>query len=247
MDICEGRRRPRSVTTETATSSDSGAGTREEQRERETAPESDDRCRYREGGRSMLPVREDGGDARTRQQRQVIGRRCDRTPGSTDPSTSMVKWAIAELIWYSHIQKKSLGRTQFRFGQDRLVKESDIPNLQVVFKEIFHLHWSMPLSLPLMASESFQRPRYNIAKGACLLVNILLLAGTRVCECVDQSAGVPAKENLHRLVHAYRCKMPASQLLKKLNMDEAYGLTLQRIVPPKVEPRPMLAPRAHLA
>ncbi|KAK6920983.1 Cytochrome P450, partial [Dillenia turbinata] len=47
------------------------------------------------------------------------------------------------------------------------------------------------------------------------------------------------------LVHAFNWELPEGQHAEKLNMEEAYGLTLQRAAPLMVHPKPRLAPQAY--
>ncbi|XP_058080433.1 flavonoid 3'-monooxygenase [Magnolia sinica] len=47
------------------------------------------------------------------------------------------------------------------------------------------------------------------------------------------------------LVHAFNWALPEGQVAEKLNMDEAYGLTLQRAVPLTLRPLPRLEPHVY--
>ncbi|KAK6920984.1 Cytochrome P450 [Dillenia turbinata] len=47
------------------------------------------------------------------------------------------------------------------------------------------------------------------------------------------------------LVHAFNWELPEGQHAEKLNMEEAYGLTLQRAAPLMVHPKPRLAPQTY--
>ncbi|XP_059638663.1 flavonoid 3'-monooxygenase [Cornus florida] len=68
-------------------------------------------------------------------------------------------------------------------------------------------------------------------------------AGRRIC--AGMSLGLRMVQLLTAtLVHAFDWKLAEGQLAEKLNMDEAYGLTLQRAIPLMVHPQPRLA--AHL-
>ncbi|XP_031489382.1 flavonoid 3'-monooxygenase-like [Nymphaea colorata] len=213
----------------------------------------------------------------------------DLFTAGTDTSTSTVEWAIAELIRQPCIQKKVQAELDSVVGRDRLVKESDIPNLtylQAIVKETFRLHPATPLSLPHIASESCQVAGYHIPKGARLLVNVWAIsrdpsiwtdplefqperfmpgskyehidvrgndfevipfgAGRRICP--GMSMGIRMVQLMvAALVHGFGWELPAGQLPEKLNMDEAYGITLQRAVPLKIHPKPRLAPSAYLA
>ncbi|KAK8537618.1 hypothetical protein V6N13_096569 [Hibiscus sabdariffa] len=97
----------------------------------------------------------------------------------TDTSSSTVEWAMAELIRHPKVMAQVRQELDSVVGQDRLVSESDLPNLtyfQAVIKEIFRLHPSTPLSLPRIASDSCEINGYHIPKGATLLVNVWAIA-----------------------------------------------------------------------
>uniref|UniRef100_A0A803P9M0 Reverse transcriptase zinc-binding domain-containing protein n=1 Tax=Cannabis sativa TaxID=3483 RepID=A0A803P9M0_CANSA len=65
-------------------------------------------------------------------------------------------------------------------------------------------------------------------------------AGRRIC--VGMTMGLRMVKLLTAtLVHAFNMKLPNELLPEKLNMDEAYGLTLQRAAPLIIEPQPRLA------
>ncbi|XP_031490699.1 flavonoid 3'-monooxygenase-like [Nymphaea colorata] len=71
-------------------------------------------------------------------------------------------------------------------------------------------------------------------------------AGRRIC--AGMSMGIRMVQLMAAtLVHGFGWELPAGQVPEKLNMDEAYGLTLQRAVPLKIQPRPRLASSAYLA
>lgn len=71
-------------------------------------------------------------------------------------------------------------------------------------------------------------------------------AGRRIC--AGMSLGLRMVQLLTAsLVHAFDWELPDGQSVEKLNMDEAYGLTLQRASPLLVHPRPRLSPNAYRA
>mgnify|MGYP004707688833 CR=1 FL=1 len=66
-------------------------------------------------------------------------------------------------------------------------------------------------------------------------------AGRRIC--AGMSLGVRMVQLLTAtLIHAFDWDLPNGQGAEKLNMEEAYGLTLQRASPLMVHPKPRLAP-----
>ncbi|XP_052179859.1 flavonoid 3'-monooxygenase [Diospyros lotus] len=69
-------------------------------------------------------------------------------------------------------------------------------------------------------------------------------AGRRIC--AGMSLGLRMVQLVTAtLIHAFDWALPEGQEPEKLNMDEAYGLTLQRAVPLMVHPRPRLAGHAY--
>ncbi|XP_061364933.1 flavonoid 3'-monooxygenase-like isoform X2 [Gastrolobium bilobum] len=69
-------------------------------------------------------------------------------------------------------------------------------------------------------------------------------AGRRIC--VGMSLGLRVVQLLTaNLAHAFDWELENGLNPEKLNMDEAYGLTLQRAVPLSVHPRPRLSPHVY--
>ncbi|XP_021761517.1 flavonoid 3'-monooxygenase-like [Chenopodium quinoa] len=207
----------------------------------------------------------------------------------TDTSSSTTEWAIAELIRNPKTLAKVQQELDSVVGQDRLVNESDLPNLpyfQAVIKEVFRLHPSTPLSLPRISAESCEIDGYYIPKNTTLLVNVWAIArdpnvwtdplefrperflkggerpnadvkgndfevipfgaGRRIC--AGMSLGIRMVQLLTAtLVHGFDWKLANGQVAKKLNMEEAYGLTLQRKEPLMVHPLPRLPAHAYKA
>ncbi|XP_072978874.1 flavonoid 3'-monooxygenase CYP75B137 [Typha angustifolia] len=205
----------------------------------------------------------------------------------TDTSSSTVEWGLAELIRHPDLLKKAQLELDSVVGRDRLVSESDLPNLpfmQAIIKETFRLHPSTPLSLPRTATESCEITGYYIPKGATLLVNVWAIArdptswpdplefrparffsggpqermdvkgndfelipfgaGRRIC--AGMSLGFKMVQFMTAtLVHAFDWALPKGQSPENLDMEEAYGLTLQRAVPLKVHAMPRLAREAY--
>ncbi|XP_044960292.1 flavonoid 3'-monooxygenase CYP75B4-like [Hordeum vulgare subsp. vulgare] len=93
----------------------------------------------------------------------------------TETTSTIVEWAVAELIRHPDMLKRAQEELDAVVGRDKLVAESDLPRLAflgAVIKETFRLHPSTPLSLPRMASEECEVAGYRIPKGTELLVNV---------------------------------------------------------------------------
>lgn len=93
----------------------------------------------------------------------------------TDTSSNTVEWAIAELIRHPNIMKRCQEEIESAVkGEQRNVKESDLPNLpylQAVVKETLRLHPSVPLLLPRKTVEACEIEGYYIPKNARVIVN----------------------------------------------------------------------------
>ncbi|KAM7471459.1 hypothetical protein LguiA_009642 [Lonicera macranthoides] len=71
-------------------------------------------------------------------------------------------------------------------------------------------------------------------------------SGRRIC--AGMSLGLRMVQLMTAtLVHAFNLELPEGELAEKLNMEEAYGLTLQRATPLMVHPRPRLGPNVFKA
>ena len=169
-------------------------------------------------------------------------------------------------------------------GRDRLLQESDIPQLpylRAVCKETFRKHPSTPLSLPRVSTEPCQVQGYRIPKGTRLLVNIWAIgrdpavwpdptsfdpdrfltekgkrvepmgshfelipfgAGRRMCAGARMGVAL-VHHMLGTLVHAFDWEMPEG--VAAMDMEEEFGLALQKKVPLRAIARPRLAPGAY--
>ncbi|XP_058088308.1 cytochrome P450 93A3-like [Magnolia sinica] len=70
--------------------------------------------------------------------------------GGTETSSTTMQWALSELIRHPDVLKKAREEIESIVGKDRLVEESDIPNLhyiQAIVKETLRLHPTVPLIL----------------------------------------------------------------------------------------------------
>ncbi|KAG0624183.1 hypothetical protein M758_3G229800 [Ceratodon purpureus] len=95
--------------------------------------------------------------------------------GGTDTSTVTMEWAMSELLRHPQCMKKLQAELDAMIGKDRLVRESDIPNLpylQAVIKETFRLHPVGPLLVPHESTDDCEVAGYRIPAGTRLYVNI---------------------------------------------------------------------------
>jgi cytochrome P450 len=94
--------------------------------------------------------------------------------GGTDTSTVTMEWAMSELLKNPPIMKKLKVELDMVVGKDRLVQESDGPNLkylQAVIKETFRLHPVGPLLVPHESTHDCVVAGYEIPAGTRLYVN----------------------------------------------------------------------------
>lgn len=96
----------------------------------------------------------------------------------TDTSSSAVEWAISELIRNPECMEKLQGELDTVVGKDRVVSETDFPNLpylQAVIKETFRLHPPVPLELPHMSREPTTIWGYDLPANMQLFVNCYII------------------------------------------------------------------------
>ncbi|XP_042483071.1 flavonoid 3',5'-hydroxylase 2-like [Macadamia integrifolia] len=203
----------------------------------------------------------------------------------TDTSSSIIEWALAEMMKNPSIFRKAHAEMDEVIGRNRRLEESDIPKLpylQAICKETFRKHPSTPLNLPRVATEACEVNGYYIPKNTRLSINIWGIgrdpnvwenpieftperflsgrnakidprgndfelipfgAGRRIC--AGTRMGIVLVEYiLGTLVHSFEWNIPAGT---DLNMDEAFGLALQKAVPLAAMVTPRLAPNAYLA
>ncbi|KAI3750207.1 hypothetical protein L2E82_20836 [Cichorium intybus] len=81
----------------------------------------------------------------------------DIIAAGTDTSAITTEWALSELINHPNIMKKVVEEIDQVVGKERLLQESDIPNLpylQAIVKESLRLHPSAPLIQRLSTEDS---------------------------------------------------------------------------------------------
>nr|BBA68555.1 flavonoid 3',5'-hydroxylase [Nemophila menziesii] len=203
----------------------------------------------------------------------------------TDTSSSIIEWALAEMLKNPSILKKTHEEMARVVPKNRRLLESDIPKLpylQAICKETFRMHPSTPLNLPRVASEACEVNGYYIPKDTRLSVNIWAIgrdpqvwenplefnpdrfltgknakidprgndfelipfgAGRRIC--AGTRMGIVLVEYiLGTLVHSFDWKLPDN--VRELNMDEAFGLALQKAVPLSAIVVPRLPPNSYV-
>lgn len=93
-----------------------------------------------------------------------------------DTSITTTEWAMSELIRNPHVLEKLTRELDNVVGRDKLVQESDIPNLkylQAVVKEVFRLHPPAPLLLPHESIQDSQIAGYDVPAGTRLFTHVV--------------------------------------------------------------------------
>jgi cytochrome P450 len=93
----------------------------------------------------------------------------------TETSSNTVEWAIAELIHHPEYAKKLYAELDKVVGRERVVDETDIPNLpylNAVVKETFRMHPPAPLNLPHKSLEDTTVAGFDLPANTQLFINI---------------------------------------------------------------------------
>ncbi|GJR32294.1 cytochrome P450 93A3-like protein [Tanacetum coccineum] len=95
----------------------------------------------------------------------------------TDTSAITTEWALAELINHPNIMKKAVEEIDQVVGKNRILQESDIPNLpylQAIVKETLRLHSTGPMILR-QSTEDCTVAGYHIPANTTIFVNVWAL------------------------------------------------------------------------
>ncbi|GMN49201.1 hypothetical protein TIFTF001_018370 [Ficus carica] len=173
----------------------------------------------------------------------------DLFAGGTETTSATLEWSIAELLKAPEVMSRAQAELEQVIGKGNQVKESDIsqlPYLQAIIKEIFRLHPTIPLLLPRKAEKDVEIFGYTIPKGAQMLVNVWAISrdstiwenpnefkpesGRRICP------GMPlAIRMLHlmlgSLLHTFDWKLEDGVTPETIDMEDKFGITLQRAKP----------------
>ncbi|GFP88699.1 flavonoid 3' 5'-hydroxylase 2 [Phtheirospermum japonicum] len=99
----------------------------------------------------------------------------DLLGGGTESSTIIVEWAISELLKKPENFKAATEELNRVIGQNKWVKEKDIPKLpyiNAIIKETMRLHPVVPMLVPRLARANCKVDGYDIKKGTQVLVNV---------------------------------------------------------------------------
>ncbi|KAL8117666.1 hypothetical protein AgCh_015516 [Apium graveolens] len=104
----------------------------------------------------------------------IKGLMSDLIFAGSDTSSVTIEWAMSLLLNHPRVLKKARDEIDNVIGQDRLVEESDLPELHYlhnIILETFRLFPATPLLLPHQASADCKVGGYDIPAGTLVLVN----------------------------------------------------------------------------
>lgn len=117
-------------------------------------------------------IEADGADNKlTRESAKAFA--LDMFIAGTNGPASVLEWSLAELVRNPHVFKKAREEIESVVGKERLVKESDIPNLpylQAVLKETLRLHPPTPI-FAREAMRTCQVEGYDIPENSTILIS----------------------------------------------------------------------------
>ncbi|VAH54072.1 unnamed protein product [Triticum turgidum subsp. durum] len=145
--------------------------------------EMDERLRGRDAGQPRkndfldvlldVAAHEDGKDLLDRQTLRSLFR--DLFAAGSDTSSSIVEWAMTELLQNPSSLAKACNELEQVIGPTRNIEEADIvrlPYMQAIIKETFRLHPPAPLLLPRQPEVALKIAGYTIPKGSRIFVNV---------------------------------------------------------------------------
>ncbi|XP_043704125.1 flavonoid 3',5'-hydroxylase-like [Telopea speciosissima] len=98
----------------------------------------------------------------------------DMMVAETESTSSVVEWALAELLKHPHIMKKAEEELEEVVGLKNMVEESHLPKLHylhAVVKEVLRLHPPAPFLIPRCPSASCNLGGFMVPKGSKVIVN----------------------------------------------------------------------------
>ena len=102
----------------------------------------------------------------------------DMIIGATETAAYTIEWAMAELILHPGAMKQVQAELDTVVGANRLVQESDVPNLpylQAFIKEVFRMHPAVPLSLPRQSTHATEFLGFTLPACTYLILNIFAI------------------------------------------------------------------------
>ncbi|MQL85241.1 hypothetical protein Taro_017753 [Colocasia esculenta] len=107
---------------------------------------------------------------------EIKAQTADLIYASVDNPSNAIEWAMAEMLNQPEVIRKAVEELDRVVGQQRLVQESDVPQLNYVkacAREAFRLHPIAPFNLPHVAMADTTVAGYTIPKGSHVLLSRL--------------------------------------------------------------------------
>lgn len=98
----------------------------------------------------------------------------DITFAAVDNPSNAVEWALAEMVNNPDVLEKAVAEIDRVVGRERLVQESDIPQLNYVkacIREAFRLHPVAPFNVPHVALSDTTIAGYHVPKGSHVIIS----------------------------------------------------------------------------
>ncbi|EFJ31996.1 hypothetical protein SELMODRAFT_87059 [Selaginella moellendorffii] len=98
--------------------------------------------------------------------------------GGSETSSTVVEWAMAELLHYPKVIAKAQEELERVVGRERMIEESDLPKLEyfnAVTKEVFRLHPPLTMMVPHTTAQNQKVAGYDIAKNSMIFVNVFAI------------------------------------------------------------------------
>ncbi|KAH6758011.1 hypothetical protein C2S52_023092 [Perilla frutescens var. hirtella] len=162
----------------------------------------------------------------------------------TDTSANTIEWALAELINHPKIMQNAVQEIESVIGNNRLVEESDIPNLpylQAIVKETLRLHPGAPLLLRESSKDCIVAG-YHIPAKTRLFINVWAIGRDpshwdNALEFRPQRRGCPGSSlalqivqtTLAALIQCFEFKIEGGKDI--VDMEEGSGISLPRANP----------------
>lgn len=92
-----------------------------------------------------------------------------------DNAVNVIEWTLAEMLNQREILEQAVEEIDRVVGKDRLVQESDVPNLNYVkacIRETLRLHPTNPFLVPHMARQDTTLAGYFVPKGIWMYISI---------------------------------------------------------------------------
>ncbi|MED6193677.1 hypothetical protein PIB30_021818 [Stylosanthes scabra] len=103
----------------------------------------------------------------------------DMFSGGTDTTSTVVEWAMTELLRHPTVMKKLQQETRNVVGDTKYITEENLAHmnyLKAVIKETMRLHPPIPLLIPRESMQDMKLEGYNIACGTRVIVNAWAIA-----------------------------------------------------------------------